>query len=379
MLWLPDIFRGTGGFVTSAPFLAGGGAMAEAIRQYDWSATPLGPIEHWSSALKTAVGMMVNSRFPKCIFWGKELISIYNDAYKPLLGNKPEALGRPVPEVWPEIWDEIRPLSDKALAGEATFVEDMLLVVDRYGHPEHAWFTFCYSAIRDEDGVVVGVIDTVIETTGKMLTQRNARLLNAELAHRIKNTMAMISAIAGQTFRSVSSLEEAQAVFSARIAALGEAHSILTQSSWSGAPLRSVIEGALAPHRGVPGTLVIDGPPLNLSAEHALPLALAVNELATNALKYGALSVEGGKVTIGWETGAPGSSEPFRFSWVEEGGPPVVAPTRHGFGSRLIERVMAQKFAADVVLTYHASGFRYVLETTMSHVAGVDEHATEET
>lgn len=348
--------------------------MAEAIRRFDWSMTPLGPIEQWSSALKTAVGMMVNSRFPKCIFWGKEFISIYNDAYKPVLGDKPEALGRPVAVVWPEIWDEIRPLAEKALKGEATFVEDMPLMVDRYGYPEQAWFTFCYSAIRDESGQIVGVIDTVIETTGKMLAQRNARLLNAELAHRMKNTMAMISAIAGQTFRSASSLEEAQAVFGARIAALGEAHSILTQSSWSGAPLRSVVEGALAPHRGVPGTIVMEGPPLDLSAEHALPLALAVNELATNALKYGALSVEGGKVTIGWETGVPGSSDRFRFSWIEQGGPPVVAPTHHGFGSRLIERVMAQKFDAEVVLTYHPAGFRYVLETTMAHVAGQDEH-----
>ncbi|WP_291652980.1 PAS domain-containing sensor histidine kinase [Bosea sp. (in: a-proteobacteria)] len=350
-------------------FLDGGGDMAAAIRDYDWSATPLGPIASWPAALKIAVGMMVNSRFPKCIAWGAGLITIHNDAFRPILGDKPCALGRSFREVWAEIWDDIGPFVDNAFAGEAIFIEDFPLTIDRYGHPEQVWFTFCYSPIRDEAGQVLGIIDTVMETTGKMEAERNGRLLNAELAHRMKNTLAMIAAIASQTFRSAETLEEAQSILSDRIATLGEAHSILTRSSWSSAPIRAVIDGALAPHRSDIGTIRIEGPPLQLAADQAMTLALAANELATNAVKYGALSVETGEVAIRWSVGRPQSEDAFRFEWIESGGPAVIKPRRQGFGSRLVERVMAQKFQGEVELDYRPEGLRYVLTTTMAHVA----------
>ncbi|MGO4175178.1 sensor histidine kinase [Bosea sp. TAF32] len=352
-----------------AAFLDGGGDMAAAIRAYDWAASPLGPIGCWPSALKTAVAMMVNSRFPKCIACGADLITIHNDAFGFILGNKPPALGRSFRDVWLEVWDEISPMVARAFAGEATFVEDFPLTINRYGHPEEAWFTACISPIRDENGQVLGMIDTVMETTAKVQAERNGRLLNAELAHRMKNTLAMIAAIANQTFRSAETLEEAQSVLSERIATLGEAHSILTQSSWSSAPIRAVVEGALAPHRPGLGTIRIEGPLLRLPADQAMTLALAVNELATNAVKYGALSVEAGEVAIGWSTGRPQSEDAFRFEWVEKCGPPVVKPRRQGFGSRLVERVMAQKFHGEVELDYRQEGLRYVLATTMVHVA----------
>ncbi|CAH1675704.1 Sensor histidine kinase [Hyphomicrobiales bacterium] len=350
-------------------FLDGGGEMAAAIRSYDWGATPLGSIAEWPPALKTAVGMMVNSHFPKCIVWGADLVTIHNDAFRAILGEKPFALGRSFRDVWSEVWDEISPMVAKALAGEATFIEDFPLSINRYGYPEEAWFTFCYSPIRDEAGRVLGMIDTVMETTGKMLAERNSRLLNAELAHRMKNTLAMIAAIASQTFRSAETLEEAQSVLSERIATLGEAHSILTQSSWSSAPIRAVVEGALAPHRSGLGAIRIQGPPLQLPADQAMTLALAVNELATNAVKYGALSVEAGEVSINWSTGRPNSEDAFRFEWLERGGPPVVRPRRQGFGSRLVERVMSQKFHGEVELDYRPEGLRYLLATTMVYVA----------
>ncbi len=350
-------------------FLDGGGAMAAAIRAHDWNSTPLGPIADWPAALKIAVGMMVNSRFPKCIVWGTDLITIHNDAFRPILGDKPCALGRSFRDVWSEVWDDIGPLIDNAFAGEAIFIEDFPLTIDRYGHPEETWFTFCYSPIRDETGRVLGVIDTVMEATGKMQAERNARLLNAELAHRMKNTLAMIAAIASQTFRSAETLEEAQSILSDRIATLGEAHSILTRSSWSSAPIRAVIDGALAPHRSDIGTIRIDGPPLQLTADQAMTLALAANELATNAVKYGALSVETGEVSVRWSAGRPESEDAFRFEWTESGGPVVTKPRRQGFGSRLVERVMAQKFQGEVELDYRPEGLRYVLTTTMANIA----------
>ena len=155
--------------VASDTFLTGGGAMGALIRVHDWAATPLGPPEVWPQSLRIAVGMVLGSRFPACIVWGAHLTTIYNDAFRPILGAKPEALGRPFSEVWSEAWETIGPIAERAFAGEATFIEDFPLTVERNGYPEEASFTFCYSPIRDETGGVAGVLAIVVETTGKVL------------------------------------------------------------------------------------------------------------------------------------------------------------------------------------------------------------------
>ncbi|MBS7703120.1 PAS domain-containing protein [Chelatococcus asaccharovorans] len=347
-------------------FLRGGGSMGEAIRVFDWSKTALGPLADWPATLKTAVGMMVNSRFPKCVVWGPDYISIFNDAFVPILGGKDNCLGRSFRDIWAEVWPEIGPLVEKAYAGEATFIEDLPLILERSGYPEQAWFTFCYSPIRDEEGRIGGMMDTVMETTPKMLAERNARIVNSELAHRMKNTLAVVGAIANQTFNASASIGEAQHVFGQRLRALADAHSLLTQASWAGAPIRSIVEGAIAPHRGSAEAVEIEGAPLELAAQQALSLALAVNELATNALKYGAWSVPGGTIRISWKIGRPNSDDIFQFLWLEENGPLVQAPKTTGFGSRLLERVVAQDFRGEVALRYEPGGFRYALTTKMS-------------
>ena len=158
--------------------------MAEAIRSHDWSATPLGPPEEWPDVLKTTVALMLGSEFPKAIVWGPELITIHNDAFLPILGNKPPALGRLFNDVWREAWDEIRPIVDAAFAGNPTFIEDFPLVVDRGGSLEQAYFTFCYSPIRDRTGRVVGMLDTVIETTATVVANRRLAFLD-DLGRRI--------------------------------------------------------------------------------------------------------------------------------------------------------------------------------------------------
>ncbi|WP_235035210.1 PAS domain-containing sensor histidine kinase [Roseomonas sp. 18066] len=166
----------------AAPFPASGGAVAARIRDFPWDSTPLGPITGWPVALRLAVDTAMASHFPKCLFWGPALISIYNDAYLPMLGEKPEALGKPMREVWPEVWHQIGPIADRALAGASTFIEDFALQIERHGYLEEAFFTFCYSPIRDEAGRVAGMIDTVIESTGKVLAERALRQERARLA-----------------------------------------------------------------------------------------------------------------------------------------------------------------------------------------------------
>ncbi len=339
-------------------FLDGGGDMGAAIRAHDWSATPLGPVADWSAALKVVVGMMVNSRFPKCLFWGPDLISIYNDAYRPMLGDKPVALGRPMAEVWSDVFEEIAPIARKALAGEATFIEDFPLDTDRHGYTERAYFTFCYSPVRDEAGLVVGVMDTVIETTAKVEAERNSKLLNAELAHRIRNTFAMVSAIAAQTLRTSATKEDAQKKLTQRIAALGNAHGLLTRTAWTGASVGEVVEEALKPHRSGEGRIRVEGPHVALPSRQALALALAIHELATNAVKYGALSCEQGRVDVAWSVGGPDAAGRFRFAWTESGGPRVSPPTRRGFGSRLVEQALAGDFGGAVTIDHDPSGLR---------------------
>jgi hypothetical protein len=246
-------------------FLDDTGAMADAIRAFDWSATSLGPIEGWPAVLKTTVGLILASKFPTCIVWGPKMVTIHNDAFRPILGSKPDALGRTFEDVWYEAWDFIGPMVEKALAGEATFIEDYGLILERNGYPEQAYFTFCYSPIRDEDGTVVGMMDTVIETTAKVRAQKIGRLLNSELAHRARNLLAIVTAVVEQTFRTSDSKEAAHGALTKRIMALAQAQEILSQSNWSSAPIRSVIQGALIPHRTGEGRIAIDGPPIDLT------------------------------------------------------------------------------------------------------------------
>lgn len=162
---------------------AGNSEMAMLMRSLDWSQTLLGPISGWSSSLKTAVSICLNSRFPMVIWWGRELVLIYNDAWQPILGTKhPKALGRPGQEVWSEIWDIIGVQLNSVLeTAQATWSDDMLLLVDRYGYTEEAYFTYSYSPIFLQTGAVGGAFTAVTETTRRVIGERRLRTLR-ELA-----------------------------------------------------------------------------------------------------------------------------------------------------------------------------------------------------
>ncbi|MDA7415014.1 ATP-binding protein [Xenophilus arseniciresistens] len=162
-------------------FPAAPGPMSEAVRAFDWSGTPLGPIAQWPVHLRIPVEMMLASHFPKCIVWGESLTMIYNDAFKVILGNKPDTLGRSFAQAWAEAWDAIEPFVTRTFAGEAVFIEDFPLQINRHGYAEQAHFTFCYSPLRDEQGRIVGLIDTVMETTSKFLaTERLERWVQSQ-------------------------------------------------------------------------------------------------------------------------------------------------------------------------------------------------------
>jgi PAS domain S-box-containing protein len=175
---------------TVLPFPRAEGAMSEKVRRYDWAGSALGPLQAWPATLRYCVEALLASRFPSCLVWGPQLTTIYNDAFRLILGNKPEALGRSFKEVWSEAWPTIGPIAERAYAGEATFIEDFPLEVNRYGHPEQAYFTFCYSPVRDEHGAVVGMLDTVIETTSKFNALRQWRDVAASLEQQVAQRTA---------------------------------------------------------------------------------------------------------------------------------------------------------------------------------------------
>ncbi|MBP1124850.1 MULTISPECIES: ATP-binding protein [Pseudomonas] len=160
-------------------WLQGSSGMAERVRQHDWASTPLGPPDQWPDVLKTTVALCFASSFPQAIIWGPRLITLYNDAFAPILGNKPEALGRPFNEIWHEVWDDISPIVADAFEGHATYIENFPLVIEREAMPEQAYFTFCYSPIRDPQGRVVGMLDTVTETTPTVFLARRLTVLEA--------------------------------------------------------------------------------------------------------------------------------------------------------------------------------------------------------
>ncbi|HEY6542603.1 MAG TPA: ATP-binding protein, partial [Ktedonobacteraceae bacterium] len=153
---------------------AGGGEMGALMRSIDWSTTPLGAVEHWPQSLRTAVSICLASYFPMLIWWGQDLVKLYNDAYRPILGAKhPHSMGQRGKECWPEIWHIIGPMLEGVLnEGKATWSENQLLLLERNGYPEECYFTFSYSPIRDESSGVGGVFTAVTETTSHVLGER---------------------------------------------------------------------------------------------------------------------------------------------------------------------------------------------------------------
>lgn len=201
------------------------------------------------------------------------------------------------------------------------------------------------------------------------LKQANERqtLLTMELQHRIKNTLAMIGAIANQTMRG-DDVAAARSAFTARLITLGSAHDILTRSSWSAAPIHDIVEGALAPHRTRQNRIKIGGPVVELQPKQALALSLALHELATNAVKYGALSNATGTVEVAWRLDDGLGVPTFNFLWREHNGPPVTPPpeTKRGFGTRLIERVLSSEFGVKADIDYRPDGVCFALAVPVS-------------
>src|SRR5690349_13078056 len=165
--------------------LSGGGEMGALMRSTNWAATAVGPVSDWPQSLRTAISIMLESRFAMVVAWGAEFRFFYNDRYRPILGmtKHPAALGAPGVEIFPEVWNVVGPEFERVRRGESFAIDDWLLPLDRSGYLENCWFTLSYSPIRDESGGVGGLLAVVAEVTNKVEGERRLATLR-ELAAR---------------------------------------------------------------------------------------------------------------------------------------------------------------------------------------------------
>ncbi len=218
------------------------------------------------------------------------------------------------------------------------------------------WASGLMMPLLNAHGQSDGFLNILRDRTEVQVQIERRELLMAEMNHRVKNTFAMVQAIAAQTSRHASSMADFQAAFGSRLQALARSHDMLITGSWDDAPLHGIIEGALGTYLGEPGRVTIEGVSVMLPANLVVMLTLAFHELATNAEKHGALSVPGGSIHVSWQVKpAIKESRQVELLWRESGGPPVRAPERQGFGTHLLGRGLGQ-FGSSLRLDFQPGG-----------------------
>ncbi len=264
-------------------FLQGGGEMGARIRDFDWSATPLGTPSTWPGSLKTCVRIMLTSRQPMFVWWGEEMINLYNDAYKSIVGGKhPKALGQKASDVWREIWDEAGPRARSALhRAEGTYDEALQLIMERNGYKEETYYTFSYSPVPNDDGTTGGILCANTDETQRIIGERRLSLLR-ELATRTwdANTVREAFELSAECLASNS-----RDIPFALIYALDEEKRLATLTGCCGID---------ETHNAAPGTISFDDTsswPIAQCAKYAVPLVIRDPDARFGPLPTGAWDV----------------------------------------------------------------------------------------
>lgn len=466
--------------------------MGSRMRAHDWAATPLGPPGGWAAELKILAAFVLASPQPMMIWWGQDLLQLYNDAFAALMGPErhPRAFAAAARDSWGEIWDTLGPQVAHVLSGgEPRLNEEELVQITRYGLRRSVWWTygfspivvggavagvvltcqevtarqrlthrirqqserlqqlfeqapgfiaillgpqhvfqfanaayrslagnrsligksvaeilpeasaqgflerldevyatgephvgrrvpltlvdgdgrqdyildFIYQPIVEDDGQISGIFVQGHDVTAHAMAEKNLTLINHELKHRVKNTLAVTTGIVNQTLRNRGN-DELLATLRARISAYARAHDILAPQTWATGTVHGAVMSAIQSFQAQGGEFSVEGPDLTLGSRQVLSLALAVHELAVNARRYGALSRPGGRVDIRWVLRDEAGEPTFAFSWEETGGPPCVKPDRQGFGLHLVSRVLAGDFDATTAVAFPPSGMTFTME-----------------
>jgi PAS domain S-box-containing protein len=213
--------------------------------------------------------------------------------------------------------------------------------------------------VRDAvTGAPSRLIGIGFDITDRRAAEEQQALLMRELDHRARNLLAVVQAALRLTPKDDA--EQYARAVEGRIAALARTQSILAEARWVGSDLRRILEGELAPFRGTQ-RVVLDGPPVSLPARSCQALAMAMHEMATNAVKHGALSSRGGTVAVAWQVEAPGGPPALALRWTESGGPAVLPPRRKGFGSRVLEATLREQLGGEIDLDWAPGGLRCTL------------------
>lgn len=219
------------------------------------------------------------------------------------------------------------------------------------------WLSYRLFPLGDGMGVVFR------DMTDRKRAEEQRDLLIKELEHRVKNTLTTVQSIASQSFRAAGIGPEALRAFDARLIALGNVHGVLTKQSWDAADLHDVVWAALRPHSAPDRErFTVEGPNVQVGPKCAVAFSMAVHELATNAIKYGALAADSGHVDIAWST----VDDRLRWQWRERGGPPVALPERTGFGSRMIERALALQLSGKAAIEYRPAGIVCTIDAPLA-------------
>ena len=285
-------------------------------------------------------------------------IILFNNEAGRHFGCTPEQmLGRKLWELFPGARDTgLGRLFDEAMASRRTIRSEGESVI--FGG---RWLAYRLFPLGDGIGVVFRDI------TDRKRAEEQRDLLVKELEHRVKNTLATVQSIAAQSFRASGADPNVLRAFDARLIALGSVHSVLTQQSWDSADLHEVVWSALRPHSAPDrDRFSVEGAALRVGPKCAVALSMAVHELCTNAIKYGALSAEAGHVDITWSA-ADGR---FLWHWRERGGPPAARPARTGFGTRMIERALAMQLSGKVTIDYVPSGLICTIDAPLEAMSG---------
>jgi PAS domain S-box-containing protein len=218
--------------------------------------------------------------------------------------------------------------------------------------------------LHDAEGRLIGAVNMLVDISERKSAEERQKALVDELNHRVKNTLATVQALAAQTIRGDGLALDVRERFNARLLALSRAHDQLTRDRWQSTDVKSVIAAVVAPYGD--GRVQLEGTSLRVSPKVALTLAMVLHELATNAAKYGALSAPSGRLKLSWTVANGASPSILHMDWQETGGPAVAQPQRRGFGSRLVERAIAQELKGAAKLEFAPSGVRCRIEIPLS-------------
>jgi PAS domain S-box-containing protein len=296
------------------------------------------------------------------------IIRTWNAAATTLFGYTPEeAVGRPVHILSPP---DARELFDNLYAEVRSGATVHIDVLRRHKDGRLIDVSINVAPMYDDAGKLVGISSISRDISERKARERHIEFLMRELSHRSKNLLAVVQAIAGQTARHSQGLEDFQTRFSDRVHAMSRSQDLLTARNWGGVSVADLVRAQLAPFTE-DGSARIEtaGPDLLLKPDVVHSLSLALYELATNAAKYGALSIPDGRVAIGWDLGAStGEGRRFRMTWRETGGPPVRPPARKGFGHVVIAEMVAAALRGVVKLDFDAAGVAWTLDAPAVHV-----------